>query len=127
MDIINLNSFEEFNNKFSQFEPDTRYFFRGVKPFAVYILTKKEGILYDMPSDNPFEITEVKLISIPHVTNRIKNQFGYFTIQPNPKETLDTFLSPSRVKKVVFNDCELKIEFRKKLNALWNKCKHCIS
>lgn len=31
MEIINLSSFEDFNNKFNRFETDTRYFFRGVR------------------------------------------------------------------------------------------------
>ncbi|MBE7176334.1 MAG: FRG domain-containing protein [Mucilaginibacter polytrichastri] len=202
MQTININSFEDFNTKFNQFEPDTRYFFRGVKKksfkliptigridisltsyfdektifkifknqalpflphrpindwewlaiaqhhglptrlldwtsnplialyfatesdlddidndsFAIYILTKKEGIIYDIPDHSPFETTDVKLISIPHVTNRIKNQFGYFTIQENPKVELNELLNPNRVRKVIFPN-HLKKDFRRKLNT----------
>jgi hypothetical protein len=202
MQEIYLESFEDFNNKFNQFEPDTRYFFRGVRKatfdlipsigrinlekvgyfneevvfkifknqalpflphrpvndfewlaiaqhhglptrlldwtsnplialyfaaeatiddekdgnFAVYILTKKEGILYDLPDCSPFDIGEVKLLSIPHVSNRIKNQFGYFTIQPDPKVSLDGLLNPNRIIKVVFPN-HVKKDFRRRLNT----------
>lgn len=202
MEIIYINSFEEFNNKFNQFEPDTRYFFRGVKKeafkliptigridldfasyfdeitifkifknqalpflphrpindwewlaiaqhhglptrlldwtsnplialyfatesdlddiesdnFAVYILIKKEGIIYDIPNHSPFDTKKVNLISIPHVTNRIKNQFGYFTIQEDPKVELNELLKQNRVRKVIFPN-HLKKDFRRKLNT----------
>ncbi len=202
MEEIHFKSFEKFDQVFNRFEPDTRYFFRGVRKaefklipsigridtknigyfnenvifkifknqalpflphrpindrewlaiaqhhglptrlldwtsnplialyfasettledkdkgnFAVYMLTKKEGILYDLPDCSPFEINEVKLLSIPHVTKRIKNQFGYFTIQPDPKVSLDSLLNPNRIRKVIFPN-KLKKDFRRKLNT----------
>ena len=202
METIHLTSFDDFNNKFNQFQPDTRYFFRGVKKetfqliptigrieenilsyfnektifkifknqalpflshrpindwewlaiaqhhglptrlldwtsnplialyfatesdiddidndnFAVYILIKKEGIIYDIPIHSPFETKDVMLISIPHVTSRIKNQFGCFTIQEDPKVPLDELQKQKNIRKVVFSN-RLKKDFRKKLNA----------
>jgi len=84
--------------------------------FAVYILTKKEGIIYDLPDHSPLKTSRVQLISIPHVTNRIKNQFGYFTIQQDPQKKLEELLNPNRVKKIIFPN-SVKKDFRRKLNT----------
>ncbi|WP_299823674.1 FRG domain-containing protein [uncultured Pontibacter sp.] len=84
--------------------------------FAVYILTYKEGVMYDLPDCGPFDIKDACLVSIPHVTNRIKNQFGFFTIQEDPKVPLNNYLNPKRVRKLIFSS-SLKKGFRRKLNA----------
>jgi len=202
MEITQLFDFEDFNLKFNKFNPDTRYFFRGVKDeafelipsigriksndfsyfneqvvfkifknqalpflshrpvndwewlavaqhhglptrlldwtsnplvalyfatehsesddkdgnFAIYMLIKKEGIIYDIPDISPFDTEQVMLISIPHVTSRIKNQFGFFTTQKDVSIPLEKQLPKNRVRKIIFSN-HLKKEFRRKLNA----------
>ncbi len=83
--------------------------------FAIYWLTVKSGIDHDiMDNDNdPFNTEGAHLIALPHLSSRIKNQFGLFTIQDDPKKELNEYFN--RIIKYEFN-ASLKSEFRDKLN-----------
>lgn len=87
---------------------------KGDGKFAIYLLIKKTGIEYQLP-DDPFEVKEVKLIGLPHLTSRIKNQFGLFSIQEDPAKEMNTYLHHDRVRKFEFSH-HLKKDFRFKLN-----------
>lgn len=85
--------------------------------FAIYWLTKKEGINYDIYDQyiNPFDFKGADLIALPHISSRIKNQFGLFTVQDDPQKELNDYFNPRRVMKYEF-DNSLKSTIRAKLN-----------
>lgn len=85
------------------------------KKFAVYFLIKKQGVEYKTSDiTNPFENKVNEIIAIPHYTPKMKNQFGYFSIQEDYSKPFDEFINPNNIKKLVF-DASLKQEMRQTL------------
>lgn len=81
---------------------------------AFYLLTIKSSFVDISDAENPFEYNKVAIYSPPHVSLRIANQSGVFTIQPEPKKPLNEF---RRVRKyrIPFDAREL---LRKELRLL---------
>ena len=61
---------------------------------------------------NPFEFEGADLISLPYVTDRIRQQSGYFSIQQDIKKPLNEYFDKDRFTKFIFPN-RLKSEFRK--------------
>lgn len=78
--------------------------------FAIYWFTKKTGVTYPDLNKDPFS-HKTDLISLPHVSPRLRSQSGYFSIQQDPQKKLDEQFNSNRIKKIVFNSI-LKMEFR---------------
>lgn len=84
---------------------------KATKEFAVYHLIKKEGIEYELSSLNPFEYNRNDIIAIPHVSPKMKNQFGYFSIQTDYTKPFNDLINPHRFQKLIF-DSSLKQEMQ---------------
>lgn len=82
--------------------------------FAVYHLIKKEGIKYELSSLNPFEYDRNDIIAIPHISPKMKNQFGYFSIQTDYTKPFNDLINPRHFQKIIFNS-SLKKEIRNTL------------
>lgn len=73
------------------------------KEFTVYLLIKKTGIKYQTLSGDPFKYEENDIVAIPHVSAKMKNQFGYFSIQKDYTKSFIDFINPHRFQKIIFN------------------------
>lgn len=81
--------------------------------FAIYLFTKKSGVSYsDYLDQKPLEFKKADLISLPHVTDRIRQQSGYFSIQEDIRKPLNEYFNKNRFTKFIFPNT-LKREFRK--------------
>ena len=71
--------------------------------FAVYHLIKKDGVIYDLTPEGPFNITDNQIVSIPHVSPKMKNQFSYFSIQTDATKPFNDIIKSNRFLKIIFN------------------------
>lgn len=80
--------------------------------FCEYLDISKKG--------SPLDYNKFGLFYPPHITKRITNQFGLFSIQPDPKKELDKVIKFSKdlwVKKFEFNS-DVANEIQRKLYLL---------
>lgn len=84
------------------------------KEFAVYHLIKKEGVEYMLTPKNPFRNKKNSIIAIPHVSSKMKSQFGYFSIQVDYSKPFNDLINPHRFNKIIF-DSSLKEEIQNTL------------
>lgn len=82
------------------------------KEFAVYLLIKKQGVEYKTSDTNPFKSDTNEIIAIPHYSPKMKNQFGYFSIQTDYSKPFNELINSNRFIKLIF-DVSLKQEMRK--------------
>lgn len=82
--------------------------------FAVYILTKKTGVIFPDPLISPFDYEGNNILAIPHVSPKMKNQFGYFSIQEKINVPFDTLPNTGRIRKLTFSS-SLKEEMQSTL------------
>lgn len=69
---------------------------------------------------SPFDFDEYGIFYPPHITKRITGQFGLFSIQPNPREELQTGFEDDldkTITKFTFK-CEVAEEIQRKLYLL---------
>lgn len=68
---------------------------------AVYHLIYKSGPLATEKYPDPLSFDKnCALVSLPHITSRLKAQSGVFTIQKDPRKPLDQLVRPGRVTRL---------------------------
>ena len=65
-------------------------------------MIKKQGVEYKTSDTNPFKSDTNEIIAIPHYSPKMKNQFGYFSIQTDYSKPFNELINSNRFIKLNF-------------------------